>query len=414
MKKIREGEGMKKKIFVTMLTIILLFTTYTSCNASSLSSPSNAIQPAVSHDSTADPYFTQNMLNDYNNGTVNYHAEGDKPISGKTSENLIASILAFVIMPLPASINAFLSIAAQPDGPNQTMRWFTIESLLSGKIDLFDINIFNFSDNNSSINKITKENVAKWFYALRNFAIVALLAVLIYIGILMAISATAQDKAKYKRMLANWFVSFVLIFVIQYVLIIAINVSNQLIKIIVSVSEQIENSTDAQNTEGEQQDEIELKLIFGYLKQDGTKVPGFLSMIGTNSGWTRLALVAVYAVLVYYQLKFFFLYLKRFFIVGFLTAISPLITITYSIDKAGDNQAQAYKTWFKEIMVAIFIQPIHLLFFLIFMRSTQEIILRAPIFAILLIGTLSRAEAIVRKLFKVERNSIGSLKRKRR
>lgn len=105
------------------------------------------------------------------------------------------------------------------------------------------------------------------------------------------------------------------------------------------------------------------------------------------------------------------MYVKRFFVIGFLTAISPLITITYSIDKAKDNQAQAYKTWFKEIMVAIFIQPIHLLFFLIFMRSTQEIIFRAPIFAIVLIGALSRAETMVKKLFKVNRNSFGSLKR---
>ena len=99
-----------------------------------------------------------------------------------------------------------------------------------------------------------------------------------------------------------------------------------------------------------------------------------------------------------------FMYLKGFFTVGFLIAVSPLITITYSIDKAGDNKAQAYKTWFKEIIVAIFIQPIHLMFFLIFMASTQEIILRVPILAIFLIGTLSRAELIIRKLFKREVN----------
>lgn len=405
---------MKKKILVAMITTVLLFTTYISCEASSLSSPSNYIQPTISNDSTVDPYLTQNELNSYNNGTVSY-GNNDKQISGQTSENLVAAILAFVIVPIPDSINALLSIAVMPDVPTQEMTYFTIESLLSGKHDLFDINLFDFSDSNSNINKITKENVAKWFYALRNFAIVALLAVLIYIGILMAISVTSKDKAKYKNMLMNWFVSFILIFVIQYILIIAINVSNEFIKIIVSVAENIENTTDAENVEGEQKDEIELKLVFGYVKQDGTRVPGLLSNIGTNNGWTRLALVAVYCVLVYYQLKFFFMYLKRFFMVGFLTAISPLITITYSIDKAGDNQAQAYKTWFKEMMVSIFIQPIHLLFFLIFMRSTQEVIFRAPIFAILLIGTLSRAEAIVRKLFKVDRTgSLGSLKRKRR
>lgn len=314
-------------------------------------------------------------------------------------------------------------------------RYFTIERLLSGKIDLFDINVFDISvsnnnsdgnnatierTNDSNINHIVKENVAKWFYALRNFAIVALLAVLIYIGILMEISATSQDKAKYKKMLVNWFVSFILIFVIQYILIIAINVSDQFVKLITEISGQMPTTILAEQPdtglamEEDQKNEIELKIVFGYVREDGTVSPGILSNITGTAGWTRLALVIVYAVLVYYQLKFFFMYLKRFFMVCFLTVISPLITITYSIDKAKDNQAQAYKTWFKEIMIAIFIQPIHLLFFLVFMNSTQNIILRAPIFAILLIGTLSRAESIFRKLFKIDRAAgIGNLKRRR-
>lgn len=406
---------MKKKILVAIITTVLLFTNYISCNASSLPSPSNYIQPSVSSDSTEDPNMGQEQFNKINEGTTTYIEDSPKDISGKTSENLIATILAGIFIPIPSCINALLSIAVQPDVPMQKLVYFTIESLLSGKYDLLDINFFDFSESDSNINRITKENVAKWFFALRNFAIVALLAVLIYIGILMAISATSNDKARYKKMLINWLVSFILIFVIQYVLIIAINISNEFVKIITSVAESIENTTDATNVEGEQKDEIELKLVFGYIKEDETgkveRVPGFLSEFGTNSGWTRLALAVVYCVLVYYQLKFFFMYVKRFFVIGFLTAISPLITITYSIDKAKDNQAQAYKTWFKEIMVSIFIQPVHLLFFLIFMRSTQEIIFRAPIFAIVLIGALSRAETMVKKLFKVNRNSFGSLKR---
>ncbi|MBR6033570.1 MAG: hypothetical protein IKP28_02355 [Clostridia bacterium] len=95
------------------------------------------------------------------------------------------------------------------------------------------------------------------------------------------------------------------------------------------------------------------------------------------------------------------MYLKRMLMVGFLIVISPLITITYSIDKAGDNQAQAYQTWMKEFLVNVFIQPLHALIFIVFMYSIYGIMERAPLLAILFISALSRGEGIVRKIFKM-------------
>ena len=43
-----------------------------------------------------------------------------------------------------------------------------------------------------------RKNIAIWYYALRNLAIGILLAILIYVGIRMAISTVASDEAKYK------------------------------------------------------------------------------------------------------------------------------------------------------------------------------------------------------------------------
>ena len=107
------------------------------------------------------------------------------------------------------------------------------------------------------------------------------------------------------------------------------------------------------------------------------------------------------------------MYLKRMLTVAFLMVISPLITITYSIDKARDNQAQAYKTWIKEFLVNLFIQPLHALLFLIFMYSVYGIMERAPLLAIVFLASLSRGEQLVRKIFKIERTaSVGKLRRK--
>ena len=67
--------------------------------------------------------------------------------------------------------------------------------------------------------------------------------------------------------------------------------------------------------------------------------------------------------------------MKRFLMVGFLIVISPLITITYSIDKAGDGKAQAFSTWLKEFMVNILIQPLHALIYLVFVLMAKRLIL---------------------------------------
>ncbi len=40
-----------------------------------------------------------------------------------------------------------------------------------------------------------------------------------------------------------------------------------------------------------------------------------------------------------------------------LIIIAPLITITYSMDKMKDGQAQALNTWMREFMFNVLIQP---------------------------------------------------------
>ena len=56
-----------------------------------------------------------------------------------------------------------------------------------------------------------------------------LLAVLIYIGIKMAISTVASDQAQYKRMLKDWAVSFALLFLLNYIIMFTIEANNALV-----------------------------------------------------------------------------------------------------------------------------------------------------------------------------------------
>ncbi len=114
--------------------------------------------------------------------------------------------------------------------------------------------------------------------------------------------------------------------------------------------------------------------------------------------------------LVYYQVKFFIVYFKRLLEVGFLISISPLVTITYPIDKVGDGRAQAYKAWLTKIIYNIFIQLIHAIVYVVFIFSAAEIAKTVPIIGILFLTTLSRTEKIIKTTFGLGGKGLGDEK----
>lgn len=383
-----------KKAVTILLIFTLLFTTI-PCNSVS----ANSISQLEKEITTADK-----------KGNINSEMTDD-------TFSLIGSLLANIFLSLPHLVRIALTLVILPENVTQ-VKLFTIEDLLFGRLELFNVDFMNISASKSgsleyvasSTNVLIKENVAKWFYAMRNFAIVALLAVLIYIGILMATSTISSDKAKYKNMLIHWFVSIVILMILPYIMSLAINVSESCVDIVRSIAEK---KTDVEINNPQIATEpglnFENALLYGKVNDDGTTFEGILSKINKGTGWEAFSLLVVYCMLAYYQFKFFFMYLKRMLTIGFLIVIAPLITITYSIDKAGDNQAQAYSSWLKEFLVNIFIQPLHALLFLVFMYSISGIMERAPMLAIIFLASLSRGEQLFRTIFKVEGRTIGGL-----
>ena len=115
----------------------------------------------------------------------------------------------------------------------------------------------------------------------------------------------------------------------------------------------------------------------------------------------------------WYILKFFITYAKRFLSVGLLIIISPLISVTYAIDKIGDGRAQGFEMLIKELIVNIFIQPLHLVIYIVFIYTANEIAKTAPILAIIFLASLSRVEKIVKNVFNMRGltsiHSIGAI-----
>ena len=314
-----------------------------------------------------------------------------------TAANLVADVLGGVIAILPKTLNAILTIvvySTQEDGYSGPFgavnavvnKEFTIEDLIFGKYTLFDINYFDYgqASGEQNVNTTIKENIARWYFVLRNVAMIISVLVLIYVGMRMAISTVASEQAKYKKMLISWVTSFILLFVMQYIFIFLLELQKSLLEIVATWA----------NGQG-----FEEKIV-----------ENIVSTIAKASGFNTVTAIIEYCMLVYYQVKFFFVYFKRFLEVGFLLVISPLVTITYPIDKIGDGKAQAYSAWFTKIVYNIFLQLIHAVVYIIFIYSAGEIAKRAPILGILFLTTLSRIEKIIRSTFGLKGKGLSDEK----
>lgn len=262
------------------------------------------------------------------------------------------------------------------------VNWYTIEDTVFNKIPLFDADYFLTDSNDSDFNKVIKDSVAVFYYITKTVAVLCGLIMLIYLGIRMAISTIASDMAKYKDMLKDWLVSMILIFLMPYIIGLVNLISGGLVQIFANMCPKT----------------FEQNLVWQVL-----------NLVDQTSGWSYVAVVAMYLVMTFYQIKFFLMYINRMLSMGFLIIISPLITVTYSATKTKisgkGGKAAMFDKWFKEYTVNAFLQPLHAAIYMVFMISAYEIFTVAPLLAVIFFAGLSRAERIVKNILGMRKMS---------
>ncbi|MCI8965096.1 MAG: hypothetical protein HFJ43_01875 [Clostridia bacterium] len=291
-----------------------------------------------------------------------------------------AGAIGFIVSVPFMIAHTLISIIASEGTHN--FEYFTIEAVVFNEVKLLDSN-YVIENNGSKMSKALKSSVLTWYYTVRIIAVAISLLVLIYIGIRMAISTIAEDKAKYKKMIIDWIFSFTLLFLLHYIIVIVLTICEAIVALFGAVGIKT----------------FEKSLLFQ-----------IFNIANLVTGWSYVGVVLMYMVMVFYEVKFFLIYLKRLFAIGFLIVISPLITITYSIDRAGDGKAQAFETWIKEFLMFCFTQPIHAGIYVVFINTAYEIFKVAPLLAVLFFASLSRAEKMIRNLLGMKgRASHGGL-----
>ena len=271
---------------------------------------------------------------------------------------------------------------------------YSVDKIFAGKVPAFDINFIDPSmytgkgaGTDVHIASKINETISKWYVALRNLAVVILLSVLVYIGIRIVISSSADDRAKYKQRVFDWVVAMCLIFFMHYIMLFTVSMVDIL------------NSTI-----GETATSIPVNISDG--TQFNTSLMGLVRLQAQYSDFaSKVTFMIFYIALVVYTVKFTWEYMRRLVTMMFLTIIAPLVAMTYPIDKISDGKAQAFNSWLKEYIFTALIQPFHLIVYTVLVGSAIDIVKTNPIYAIMVIAFIGPAEKMLRKFFGFDKAS---------
>ena len=292
------------------------------------------------------------------------------------------------------------------------------QEIFSDQIPALSVNFINpktYSNESDTVINTAKDLspvISKWYVALRNLVLVGLMVVLLYIGIRIVISSTANEKAKYKEHIKDWIVAVILVVFMHYIMVFALTITEYVTGILVGQNGLIryQLSEDEMKAYGDASGEDYTK----YKADDGNyymyfNLMGYTRLVqqietrdddgNKQITWDYIGYTLIFIVLVIYTVMFLVIYLKRVVYMAFLTIIAPLVALTYPIDKISDGKAQAFDMWLKEYVYNLLIQPFHLLLYTILVGSALDLAQNNMLYAIVAIGFLMPAEKLLRRFF---------------
>ena len=300
------------------------------------------------------------------------------------------------------------------------------EEIFKDEVPLLKVNFFNPEEETTTKSSATQLQpvISKWYYALRNFAIVMLLSILVYIGIRIIISSSSEDKAKYKQHLLDWLIALCLLFFMHYIMSFAVTVNERIIDAVKPMSSPYKyvirnaNYNDQRKLEDYYFSNGESVLgdseLAKEIRNSGDSIAWPTNLMGkarldlqmeldNYSNEQKLmksfSLTVIYMGLVMYTVLFLFRYLKRLLMLTFLTMIAPLMAMTYPLDKMHDNKSQAFNMWLKEYIFNLLIQPVHLILYTILIGTALEFAAKNILYSLVAFGFMLQAEKIMKSLF---------------
>ncbi len=376
---------MKRLVAINLIIIILFAFAQTCVFAANSVSIGGETLTDINKGIKQEDY--NSLMDEGTTGTYGEDKQKNVPVQvNTTTVGLGTRIIGRIFLIVPQLINKGLSAVVDGDT-------FTIENAVSNKYALFNLkNIISpeIEEGNSvkSTLELLSKNVAIWFVSLRNLAIVGCFIVLIYIAIRMLTETLPLQQANYKKMIIAWVEGIILLFLLQYFFVFIVNSSNYIVSVLANTI----NGEDANYFET-----TILKNVWDNINNASGNLTSFI------------AYIAIYVFIVYYQIKFFFLYLARMVKFAFYIIISPLVCLTYAIDKVGDGRTQSFNRLMGDMIGDVLLQPIQLMVYLFFIFSAREILVSNPLLGLAFIASLENGEKILKNILGAKGKSLGDI-----
>ncbi len=290
---------------------------------------------------------------------------------------LISIIITVVIIILPCISNA------EDDSEEQgATHLYTMEDIIFNRIPILNVNVFERDDApEDSITMKIREAIATWYVSFTRIAVVLLGGILIYIGIRLALSTVANDRANYKKMLVNWLTAVIIVFFIHLIIVAVFEINDTLI----STLDEINDSSE-----------------FPIYETIRTRTKDLRLSVG-------LPAAVIYWALVIISILFLWVYIKRLFTVMVLIVIAPFVGTKYAIEGASKGQRTRILTsWIYEFAINVLIQPIHAVLYIVLMSVALELATTTIIgfiLALVFMNFILKADKIFMKVFNFDKKS---------
>ena len=299
-------------------------------------------------------------------------------LMGILTAGLKASILGWGIA--GQSLIDSLINAAQGNSSEENAS-YTIEDVLFNRVPLLDANFFKDTAGGQPIKEgsasaVLRSVVASWYVSFRNLSVVVISIILIYYGIRMVITNAVNPKADLKKTLLIWLKAMILLFVLNYIIYLVLNLNDMFLEMI--------RTSTIDNT--------------SYFELIKTRAYDIRFSIGIPA-------LILYLTMIIFWIRFVLEYISRLFKIAIYIAAAPLVVAKYAYDGATGKESRVYAIWFKKFTVQVFSQSVQALVYVVFvtlaLQLSQENVM-GFVLALILLNFMLSSDEIFLSIFNFD------------
>lgn len=401
----------KKRIFVILSIIMISFVALNFCytDVSAQLNPDTSTVASNMAEGFKDilSYFEDFALNSVFSGFA-------------TLLTILAALLYFILATIFSGATG--SIFPSPD------------NIIFNRIAILDVNFFN-PNPNSLIGMAGSESnllIPQIYNSFHAIAVSLFVIAAMLVGIKMALSTAAADKASAKKAMINWIIGILVLFLMRLIIAAIFELNEYVVwKVAEASNTGITFYIDTS---------LKAKDLFNFLGSPLTTIIKGIGAIGTFlatgtsevalPGYNGMLLMFAYnavcgdilaAILLFVLLgqtiTLFVAYARRLMYTIILGLCAPLVVAIDTINKSTKGQSTILSNWFKEFTGTVFVQSFHAVLMLVTLHILSALVADenasstfVGIAAIVLTSGLVKFEKLYKQIFGMSEGMMGGLK----